>query len=200
LFEWVEAISKLVGIAGALITAYLGLVQYQRSVDQSIREFEWKRAEQSRNIVDALLKDEAWDAMLMLDWSEGRIYELPSKRKVKITPEQVPVALRAAICPAPGTTRTEAQRFVGDRFDRLFMVVGQMQVAVRAGLVKKGDVEFPLSWYVKNRLCRHKQFFLKYMRANSSSDAIAFLESMDSWRNCPAPLGSTQKSDEGCNP
>ena len=103
----IEATSKVVGILGALVAAYIGLEQYRRAVDQSVREFDWKRAEQSRAAVDALLKDEAWDAMLMLDWTEGRIYELPSKRRVKIVPSEVPVALRRAICPTTIKSRSK---------------------------------------------------------------------------------------------
>ena len=57
-------------------------------------------------------------------------------------------------------------------------------MAVRSGLVRKGDVEFPLSWYVEKRLCRHKQLLLNYMKENSAPETIDFFASLDAWSRC----------------
>ena len=53
------------------------------------------------------------------------------------------------------------------------------------GLVRRADVEFPLSWYVAKRLCRHKPLLLAYVDSNSTSEAKQFLESLDAWQKCP---------------
>ena len=56
-------------------------------------------------------------------------------------------------CERKGAQRTETQRFITDRFDRFLFHVSQLQTAVRSGLVRKDDVQFPLNWYVEKRLC-----------------------------------------------
>ena len=60
----------------------------------------------------------------------------------------------------------------------------QLQVAVRSGLVRKGDVESPLSWYVEKRLCRHKKLLRDYMRENAAPETIDFFASLDAWTRC----------------
>src|SRR5215216_2218574 len=88
--SWLESLAKLVTVIGGVIAAVIALRTYDRSVDQSARELEWKRAEQARSIVDAMLKDEGWQAMTMLDWREGRLYEISPKKRVRIQPTDVP--------------------------------------------------------------------------------------------------------------
>ena len=71
-------------------------------------------------------------------------------------------ALEAALR-TKGPKRTETQRFIGDRYDRFLFLVSQLQAAVRSGLVRKDDVQFPLSWYVEKRLCGHRKLLLAYI-------------------------------------
>ena len=37
----------------------------------------------ARTMVNTMLKDEGWQAMTMLDWPEGRIYEIAPGTKVR---------------------------------------------------------------------------------------------------------------------
>ena len=83
--------------------------------------------------------------MTMLDWEEGRTYEIAPGTKVHILPRDVPVAIEAALR-ANGPKRTETQRFITDRYDRFLFQVSQLQAAVRSGLVRHEDVRFPLEW------------------------------------------------------
>ena len=108
----------------------------------------------------ARVNDEGWDAMAMLDWEEGRVYEITAGVKVRVLPTDVAPALEAAVQQTDGLKRTETQRFIGDRYDRFLFLVSQLQAAVRSGLVRKDDVQFPLSWYVEKRLCGHKKLLL----------------------------------------
>ena len=128
----------------------------------------------------------------MLDWREGRLYEISPKKNARIRPKDVPVALRASLTPDERNRRTNTQIFITDRFDRLFMVVGQLQIAVNGGLVHRKDVEFPLSWYVTHRLCENKALLIEYMSKNSAQNAVDFLSKLEAWRNCPAPEAHTQ--------
>jgi hypothetical protein len=121
--------------------------------------------------------------MTMLDFPEGRIYEIAPDTKVLIRPPDVELALKNAMS-EKAPPRTETQRFIIDRYDRLFVVVSQLQVAVRSGLVRKDDVTFPLSWYVEKRLCRHKQLLLDYMKENAAPETIAFFASLEAWARC----------------
>jgi hypothetical protein len=104
---------------------------------------------------------------------EGRTYEIAPDTKVVIRPSDVVLALKNPLSEG-APQRTETQRFIIDRYGRLFVLVSQLQVAVRSGLVRKGDVQFPLSWYVEKRLCRHKQLLLDYMKENAAPETIDF--------------------------
>jgi hypothetical protein len=177
-----EILTKNAAVIGGLVTAIVAVAQLARGVSQSVREFEWKQAEQGRALVKAMMTDEGWDAMTMLDFPEGRTYEIAPDKKVLIHPPEVVLALQTSS--SERAKRTETQRFIIDRYDRLFFLVSQLQVAVESGLVRKSDVQFPLSWYVEKRLCRHKQLLLDYMKENAAPETIDFFASLDAWTRC----------------
>jgi hypothetical protein len=152
-------------------------------VTQTIRELEWKQADMARTLVNNMIKDEGWQAMTMLDWEEGRSYEIAPGTKVHILPRDVPVAIEASLR-TDGPRRTETQRFITDQFDRFLFQVSQLQAAVRSGLVRRDDVTFPLNWYVEKRLCKHKTLLLEYIAQNSVVESRQFLESLDAWQRC----------------
>jgi hypothetical protein len=178
-----EILTKNAAIIGGLVTAMVAVVQLARGVSQSVRDFEWKQAEQGRALVKVMLSDPAWDAMTMLDFTEGRTYEIAPEKKVLIRPSDVVLALKNPISEG-APQRSETQRFIIDRYDRLFFLVSQLQVAVRSGLVRKDDVAFPLSWYAEKRLCRHKQLLVDYMKENAAPETIDFFASLDAWTRC----------------
>ena len=178
-----ETLTKNAALIGGLVTAIVAVAQLARGVSQGVREFEWKQAEQARALVHAMLTDRGWDAMTMLDFAEGRAYAIAPDTNVVIRPSEVEVALKEALSEnAP--QRTDTQRFIIDRYDRLFFLVSQLQVAVRSGLVRKDDVKFPLSWYVEKRLCRRKQLILDYIKDNAAPETIDFFASLDAWARC----------------
>ncbi len=180
--EW---IGKYAAIASALVAASVGIAQYRRGVSQSVRELEWRQAEMARTMINGMLNDQAWDAMTMLDWEEGRTYEVAPGTRVRILPRDVPEAIEASLR-VKGRQRTETQRFITDRFDRFLFVVSQLQIAVRSGLVRHEDVKFPLNWYVEKRLCGHKKLLLEYIAENSVPESKQFFESLDAWQRCPS--------------
>jgi hypothetical protein len=152
-------------------------------VSTEARELEWKQADMARTLVNNMINDEGWQAMTMLDWEEGRSYEIAQGSKVLIVPRDVPAAIEAALR-KDGPKRTETQRFITDRFDRFLFQVSQLQAAVGSGLVRKDDVKFPLNWYVEKRLCTHKKLLLEYIAQNSVAESRQFLESLDAWQQC----------------
>ncbi len=178
-----ERFAKYAAIVSALVAASVGIGQFRRGVSQSVRELEWKQADMARTIINDMLNDEGWDAMSMLDWKEGRTYEIAPGTKVHILPADVAPALEAAL-QTNGPKRTETQRFIGDRYDRFLFLVSQLQSAVRSGLVRLDDVQFPLSWYVEKRLCGHKKLLLAYIAVNSTPESAQYFESLDAWRRC----------------
>ena len=179
----IESIAKYVAIFSAFVAATVGIAQYRRGVSQTIRELEWKQAEMARTLVNNMINDEGWQAMTMLDWEEGRSYEIAPGTKVHILPRDVPAAIEAALR-KDGPRRTETQRFITDRFDRFLFQVSQLQAAVRSGLVRKDDVTFPLNWYVEKRLCRHKKLLLDYIAEYSVVESKQFFDSLDAWQRC----------------
>ena len=178
-----ESVWRYATIVSAIVAAIIGISQYRRGVSQSIRELEWRQAEMARTLIDGMMRDEGWQAMTMLDWEEGRDYEVAPGMRVHILPRDVPVAIEASLR-ANGPKRTETQRFITDRYDRFLFRVSQLQSAVRSGLVRQEDVRFPLEWYVEKRLCGHKKLLLAYMAENSTSESKQFFESLDAWRRC----------------
>jgi hypothetical protein len=94
-----EILTKNAAIIGGLVTAMVAVVQLARGVSQSVRDFEWKQAEQGRALVKVMLSDPAWDAMTMLDFSEGRTYEIAPAKKVLIRPSDVVLARTSASRP-----------------------------------------------------------------------------------------------------
>ena len=89
------------------------MAQLSRSTAQSVTEFEWRQAEQGRTLINAMMTDDGWAAMTMLDFPEGRIYEVAPGTKVLIRPSDVVAALANPV--AEGSARTETQRFIIDR-------------------------------------------------------------------------------------
>ena len=71
-----------------------------------------------------------------------------------------------------------------DLYDRFLFEVSQLQSAVRSGLVRKDDVQFPLNWYVEKRLCPHRKLLLAYIAENSAVESKQFFESLDAWQRC----------------
>ena len=92
-----ERIAKFAAIVGALVAASVGIAQFRRGVSQSVRELEWKQAEMARTLVNSMMNDEGWQAMTMLDWEEGRAYEVAPGTRVHILPRDVPVAIEASL-------------------------------------------------------------------------------------------------------
>ena len=101
--EW---IGKYAAILSALVAMAVGIGQYRRGVSQSIKELEWRQADMARTMISAIMDDEGWQAMTMLDWEEGRTYEIAPDMKVRILPQDVPVAMEAALR-VNGRKRTE---------------------------------------------------------------------------------------------
>jgi len=178
--EW---IGKYAAILSALVAMAVGIGQYRRGVSQSMRELEWRQADMARTMVNAMMKDEGWQAMTMLDWEEGRTYEISPGTVVRILPTDVPMAIEASLR-KNGRKRTETQRFITDRYDRFLFEVSQLQSAVRSGLVRKDDVRFPLDWYVEKRLCPLRTLLLAYIAENSAVESKQFFESLDAWQRC----------------
>ena len=178
--EWV---GRYAAILSALVAMAVGIGQYRRGVSQSIRELEWRQADMARTMISGMMKNEGWQAMTMLDWEEGRTYEIAPGMTVRILPKDVPVAIEAALRKS-GRQRTETQRFITDRYDLFLFEVSQLQSAVRSGLVRKDDVQFPLNWYVEKRLCPHKKLLLAYIAENSTIESKQFFESLDAWQQC----------------
>jgi hypothetical protein len=68
-----------------------------------------------RALVKTMVTDPAWEAMTMLDFPEGRTYEIAPDTKVLIRPSDVELALKNAIS-EKAPPRTETQRFIIDRY------------------------------------------------------------------------------------
>jgi hypothetical protein len=60
----------------------------------------------ARTLINGMMADEGWQAMTMLDWEEGRDYELAPGKRVHILPVDIPVAIEASLR-ADGPKRTE---------------------------------------------------------------------------------------------
>ena len=179
--EW---IGKYAAILSALVAMAVGIGQYRRGVSQSIRELEWKQAEMARTMINGMMNDEGWQAMTMLDWEEGRTYEIAPGMTVRILPRDVPVAIEAALR-ANGPKRTETQRFITDRYDRFLFRGESVASGGTLGPGAKGRCHgFRSSGTSRNGLCRHKKLLLAYIAEYSTIESKQFFESLDAWQRC----------------
>jgi len=173
----IEFWSKLFGIAFGMVAAIVALWQFGHSLGQNKKELRWKQAGLAREMVNKMLDDEGWDAMLMLDWEDqGREFEIKKEVKEVIKREDIDKALAAE-----GRTFTDKEVFIRDRFDRLFFLVGQLESAVKSNLVKIGDVRFPLSWYARHRMSERKELFENYMVKFSPPETLKFFRGLKEW-------------------
>ncbi len=92
-----ESIAKYTAILSALVAMAVGIGQYRRGVSQSIREHEWKQADMARTLINGMMADEGWQAMTMLDWEEGRDYEIRQAQKYTFLPRDVPAGNRSVL-------------------------------------------------------------------------------------------------------
>ena len=103
--EWM---GKYAAILSALVAMAVGIGQYRRGVSQSMRELEWRQADMARTMINGMIKDEGWQAMTMLDWDEGRTYEIAPGTNVRILPTRCPCGHRSGLAseraPAHGDT------------------------------------------------------------------------------------------------
>ena len=189
----IEFYSKLIGIYIGVAAAIVALIQLSLSLDQNAKDLHWKQAGLAREMVNKMLDDEGWDAMLMLDWEDrGREFEIKEGQKEVIKASDVYKALELE-----KKDFTDKDVFIRDRFDRIFFLVGQLRSAVRSHLVKLEDVRFPLTWYTVNRMCQRKQLFETYMKEFSPSEALEFFRSLEEWNNCQfCPICNSRKGTE----
>ena len=64
----------------------------------------------ARTMINGMMNDQGWDAMTMLDWEEGRTYQIAPGTKIRILPTDLPLAIEASLR-TKGRQRTETQRF-----------------------------------------------------------------------------------------
>ena len=179
----IEAWSKIFGIVAGLSAAFFALLQFNHSLTQQKEELRWKRAALARDMVNKMLEDDGWDAMLMLDWGEkGREFEIKNGLWDIVTEGDVYRALAIE-----NRVFTDKEVFIRDRFDRLFFLVGQLQSAATANLVKIKDVRFPLTWYAAHRMREHKELFEEYMKRFSPPEALKFFRGLKEWSGAKEP-------------
>lgn len=109
--EW---IAKYTAIISALVAATVGIANYRRGVSQSIKELEWKQAEMARTMINGMMNDEGWQAMTMLDWEEGRTYEIAPGVTVRSSHEMFPWQSKQ---PYEQTSRTARRHSDSSRTD-----------------------------------------------------------------------------------
>jgi hypothetical protein len=173
----IEFYSKVIGIVLGIIAAIVALVQFGQSLAQNRKELRWKQAALAREMVNKMLEDDGWEAMLMLDWVEqGREFEIKKGLRETIKGEDIYKALAIE-----ERVFTDKEVFIRDRFDRLFFLVGQLQSAVSANLVKIEDVRFPLTWYAAHRMSQRKALFEKYMEQFSPPETLKFFRGLEQW-------------------
>ena len=177
-----ESAAKVIGIVAAIVTAVLGIIQLDRAVDQYAEDLRWKQASLAREMTNKMVEDEGWQAVEMLDWEEtGSQFEIEKGQKAAIKASDVSSALDTS---KKEKDLTKKDRFIRYRFDRLFFLVSQLQSAVSSKLVRLDDVRFPLAWYAKNRICRQKAIFEKYMEQNAAPETLQFFRSLREWTDC----------------
>ena len=94
--------------------------------------------------------------MTMLDWEEGRIYEITPGTRVQIFSSRR--GSRTGSVPLSGMAARARTHSGSSLTDITASLIPGKSICggVSSGLVRKEDVRFPLSWYLEKRLCGHR--------------------------------------------
>ncbi|WP_017300832.1 hypothetical protein [Nodosilinea nodulosa] len=172
--------AKVVAIAGAILTAAIGVYQLSASVSQSRAELAWRKAEMSRQIMTEFQASSAAQSLLMMDYEDSvREFTSAKGESFLIGANDVYAALEK-----DDAELTAKDFFIIDRFDELLYFMGQLEAAANSGLVDVRDVRYPLSWYVKQRFCPQKSQIEAYIMDYAAPETLAFLEGLPEWQSC----------------
>lgn len=131
----------------ALFGMISGVSAFGVALSQYIKTQQWKRAEFVASEYKLFVSKQAVkNALLMLDWNV-RAFELPDKRKVTITDEQLSAALVPHNKRPAGFTDTEV--FIRDTFDELLEGLQVFSHYIESGLVSFDEFRTYLIYWVE---------------------------------------------------
>jgi len=157
--DWIQTVSLLVGILGALFAAFRGICEIKASTEQRKEDLRWKRANAAKELLSEIHHHpNASNAVMMMDWSEGvHEYQIGNESHVIKYKDVLSIL---------GKTQDECidliQRFVRDSFDWFFYNIDQIEHYIRSGLIDFQDVAPVFEPYAK-KIRENKDVYYRFM-------------------------------------
>jgi hypothetical protein len=170
-------------VFGALLTAFLAVVQAITATVQRRRELRWKKAETGRDLLDKVLAEPLSNAALLMLDSEERDYQVTEQTTMRISATDMLTALRV-----PQLPKTQMHEFIRDAFDTLYYYLDRMEHFIRVGLTSFEDISSPLDYYI-DYLAEDKEVHLAYIGITRYTRVREFLDRFENWRT-PQPVNS----------
>jgi hypothetical protein len=172
--EFAQLAVWTVAIAGGLYGMWNGINESKAHRMQQAMQLRWQQAELARQIIEKLSdKPKARSAMRMLDWADGREFEVKTGKLEMITGGDMVAGLRTK-----DLIFNDKETFVRDSFDELFDGFQLIEHYLRIQLIRFDDVKEPLGYYV-HRLDEHRDAVNNYLRVFDYGLAHAFIERFD---------------------
>jgi len=164
-----------VAVIGGLYGIWNGINESRAHRLQQAQQLRWQQAELGREIVEKLSDNpKARSAMRILDWADGREFEVKPGKLELINADDMVAGLRTV-----NLRFDDKETFVRDSFDELFDGFQLVEHYLRIQLIQFEDVREPLGYYV-HRLDEHRDAVSRYLRAYDYGLVQAFIERFDS--------------------
>jgi hypothetical protein len=177
-----EMVSKVVAIAGGLISAVVLIISLREGTNQRASELRWEQARLAAELEDDMLINDpqAFNALRLTDW--GAFDFTIEGAKVRITRDEVHQALDVE----NNDDLSSSGVFIRESFDRLFYRMGKIERALQSDLIRFEDVCSPMDYYVPFLRSAHGRVLIPYMEQLHHTDALAFVKRFDAGPKCPS--------------
>lgn len=173
----VEIFAWVIGIAGALIAAFIGINQLEENRQQRVEDLRWRQASTANELLDKMYSDNAKNATLMLDsGSRGREFKITDSYKERVTMNDVNISLDIN-----KTKLSKKDQYIRDCFDDFFYAVDQIKRALDMKVIKIEDVSSSLM-YQAERMRDSKEIFEKYMKTYKYDKALECFNILEVWK------------------
>lgn len=159
-----------------------GIREAVLSRQQREYDLQWRRTKEAKALLDEIFHSTfSMDAIKMLDWLQGRDYEIKPGRHEFINEECVLTTFKSAI-------KMDRKQFepyevyILESFDELFCYFEHIQHFANRKLIVIEDIS---DYFVHciNHLSRHPDIFHEYLRRFHYNLALEFLDNFKKWRH-----------------
>jgi hypothetical protein len=174
--DWIQLAAIVVACVGGVIAALKAVFEMRQSTEQRRDELRWKRAQAAKELITDIHRDRhASNAVLMMDWSEGR-------HEYEVEPGRVELLAYRDVLSALGKAQSDSvssrDRYICDAFDWFFYYVDQIEHYIDTGLIEFIDVRTVFKTYA-TKIRRDIQVYEAFLREHEYELAPKFWRRYD---------------------